>query len=618
VLAVPLLYHLVKRYFGTAAGLIAAFTLVVTPVAVATDRNNTMDTTLIFTLLLAAWAFIMAVDTGKLRWLLLGGVLVGIGFNIKMLQAFLPLPAFYALYFFGAKVGWRCKFGYLTLTTIVLLAVSLSWAIAVDLTPASQRPYIGSSKNNTVMELIVGHNGLDRLTGEGGLGGGGGFPGGGQMGPPANGQNGNFAPPGGQNGGSPLPAGQNGPFAPPSGQSGSFAPPTGQNGTVAPSGGTFQPGQGPGGGAGPGGPGFGGEIGGRSVFRLFTRPLANEIGWLLPFGLFSLAVVTVTSRLRLPVSIEHKGALLWGGWLLTELVFFSVAGFYHAYYLAMLAPPLAALVGMGVIKLWHMHERHKRLANVLLVLAGAVTVLFQVWVASQYVASPGWVIPGLALLVGGAVLLLTRMTTYRQTVVIGFACILCSMMLVPTVWSGLTTWAARPNVGLPGAYSGDSFQGPGGNFQSPGGNGPGFGGNSSPDTAYNSNSRDFQGSGGNFQGPGGGNDPSDIDENLVTYLEAHTQDTRYLVAVRSANQGDSYVLETKRPVLYVGGFLGTDPVIDAAGMQRLVDKGKLRYVLWDGFGGGRSDSSDIGTWLQSSCTLVTSASTRGGALYRCG
>ncbi len=125
VLSVWLLYHLVKRQFGTTAGLIAAAVLAVSPVSIAVERNNTMDATLIFALLLAAWAFLKATDTGKLTWLVLGGVLVGVGFNIKMLQAFLPVPAFFAVYFLGAKVGWGRKFGSLALAVIALVGVSL-------------------------------------------------------------------------------------------------------------------------------------------------------------------------------------------------------------------------------------------------------------------------------------------------------------------------------------------------------------------------------------------------------------------------------------------------------------------------------------------------------------
>ncbi len=56
VLSVIVLYHLVRRSFGAVAGLLAALILAITPITIATDRNNTMDSTLILALLLAAWA----------------------------------------------------------------------------------------------------------------------------------------------------------------------------------------------------------------------------------------------------------------------------------------------------------------------------------------------------------------------------------------------------------------------------------------------------------------------------------------------------------------------------------------------------------------------------------
>ena len=88
-----------------------------------------------------------------------------------MLQAFLPLPAFYVLYFFGTKGQWLKKASYLAAATVLLLAVSFSWAMAVDLTPASNRPYVDSSSHNSVMELIFGLEWSSRLTMFGGPGG---------------------------------------------------------------------------------------------------------------------------------------------------------------------------------------------------------------------------------------------------------------------------------------------------------------------------------------------------------------------------------------------------------------------------------------------------------------
>src|SRR5258708_10550328 len=164
VLSVALLYHLVARVYGKEAGLLAALALALTPITVVVDRNNTIDSLLILTLLLAAWAVSRACETGRLRWLLACAVLVGLGFNIKMLQAYLVLPAFVLMYLLSAPLRWRTRIWHLILALLVLLVVSLSWAIAVDLTPASARPFVSDSGTNSELSLILGYNGLGRLT----------------------------------------------------------------------------------------------------------------------------------------------------------------------------------------------------------------------------------------------------------------------------------------------------------------------------------------------------------------------------------------------------------------------------------------------------------------------
>jgi len=98
VLSVLLLYHLVRRHFGVVAGLLAALALAVSPISVVTNRNNTIDSTLVLTMLLGAWTVVKAAETGKWRWLMLTAVLVGLGFNIKMLEAYLVVPAYALLY----------------------------------------------------------------------------------------------------------------------------------------------------------------------------------------------------------------------------------------------------------------------------------------------------------------------------------------------------------------------------------------------------------------------------------------------------------------------------------------------------------------------------------------
>ncbi len=164
VLSVALLFHLVARSWGPAAGLLAALALAVTPISVVTERNNTIDSLLILTLLFGAWAATLAAERGHLRLLLLCAVCVGLGFNIKMLQAYLVLPAFALMYLFGPPVSWRKRLGHLGLALVVLLVVSLAWAVIVDLTPASQRPFVSDSGTNSELSLIFGYNGLGRFT----------------------------------------------------------------------------------------------------------------------------------------------------------------------------------------------------------------------------------------------------------------------------------------------------------------------------------------------------------------------------------------------------------------------------------------------------------------------
>ncbi|HET7078586.1 MAG TPA: glycosyltransferase family 39 protein, partial [Chloroflexia bacterium] len=115
IASVGLLYYLVRRLFGPLAASVAALALALTPIAVAVERGNNTDTWLMFTLLLAAWAVTRATEAGRFALLALSLALVGVAFNIKMLEAFIVLPAFYLLYLVAAPVGWRKRLLHLTL-----------------------------------------------------------------------------------------------------------------------------------------------------------------------------------------------------------------------------------------------------------------------------------------------------------------------------------------------------------------------------------------------------------------------------------------------------------------------------------------------------------------------
>src|SRR5665213_766046 len=163
ILSVALVYFLVRRRFDAWAAWIAALAIAVGPISVAVDRYNNTDECLVFVLLLAAWAMSLAVEKSSRGLLLLALALVGIGFNTKMLVAFIVLPTFYLLYWVGAVVPWKRRFADLIIGSLVLAVVALSWPLAVDFTPASERPFVGSTQDNSMISLSLGWNGFQRL-----------------------------------------------------------------------------------------------------------------------------------------------------------------------------------------------------------------------------------------------------------------------------------------------------------------------------------------------------------------------------------------------------------------------------------------------------------------------
>ena len=163
VAAAAVLYRAVKRVFGFAAGLLAAAALSVTPVFVALARSSNVDSILLLVMTLAASQLLRAVETGRIRHLFAAMALAGLGYNVKMLAAFMILPAFFITWLWAAKGPLPVRLRRMLAATLVLAAVSLSWSLAVDLTPAAARPYVGSSKNNSEIGLALGYNGLNRV-----------------------------------------------------------------------------------------------------------------------------------------------------------------------------------------------------------------------------------------------------------------------------------------------------------------------------------------------------------------------------------------------------------------------------------------------------------------------
>jgi 4-amino-4-deoxy-L-arabinose transferase-like glycosyltransferase len=176
VATVAVLYATVRRWFTPAAGLLAGAVLALTPVAVLMFRFNNPDALLVLLLTIAAYAVTRALEAASTRWLVLAGSLVGLGFLTKMMQAFFVVPAFGLVYLLAAPTSVRRRIWQLLLAGVAMFIAAAWWVVAVTLTPASARPYIGGSQHNSILELIFGYNGFGRLTGNetGSVTGGGG------------------------------------------------------------------------------------------------------------------------------------------------------------------------------------------------------------------------------------------------------------------------------------------------------------------------------------------------------------------------------------------------------------------------------------------------------------
>src|SRR6266478_5359322 len=309
VAAVALLDYLVRRRLGAWAGLLAGLFLAVMPVSVATDRSNNTESCLVLVLLLAAWALLVAAEGGS-RWLLmLSAALISLGFNVKMLAAFVVLPAFALVYALGAPLGWRRRIADLSVAGVVLVTLSLSWAVVYDLTPPDRRPFAGSTKRNSMVELAVDHNGLGRFVR--------------LSRPTINAGVGNASV-----GNASVGATGSGPAGVSSGER-----------TSQGSGGRWA------------------RLFVRTpvgTLRLANGQLAGQVGWFLPLALLGVTAAFLGTGRRLPLDPVQMSLLLWVAWAFTYGVVCSYAGgiFHYYYYLVLMAPPLAALAGIGVRICW--------------------------------------------------------------------------------------------------------------------------------------------------------------------------------------------------------------------------------------------------------------------------
>jgi 4-amino-4-deoxy-L-arabinose transferase-like glycosyltransferase len=493
--SVALVYGLTRRRFGRVAGGVAGLVLALTPMTVAISRHNNPDALLMLCSVAALWFLVRALEDGRTKWLVWAGVMVGLAFETKMAVALMVVPGIAAAWMWVAPRGRVAALKQLLAGGAAMVAVGGAWPLLVALTPASDRPWISGTSDNSIWSLIFGYNGLGRLDGQAG---------------------------------GPQAFGGGGPF---------------------------------GGASGP--------------LRLLNEALGGQAGWLLGVALVAGMAVLASSRLR-RADARTGWLIAVGGAFLTSAVAFSFAqGIFHPYYVSLLAPFTAALVGAGAVGLAR---------SALAPLAIAAGVLVELAILKES-SGLGWLPPVLVVVGGAAVLALALGRARIRSAALAMA--LAALMIAPATWSFQTLGHATSGTFPAGGAATASF----------GGAGAGFGGGAPP--------------GGMRGGPGGS---SESLTEATAYAKAHGGGT---IAVSSQQGASATIIDSGADLAALGGFSGRESEVSVDWLAQAVKDGRVRWVIADSTTAGPGQDGRVGASKLMTAVAATCKQTSVSGLYDC-
>ena len=528
VATVAILMATVRRTFGGAASIIAGLVTALTPAAVLIFRYNNPDALLTLLLVGGACALVRALESDRIRWLALAGVLMGLAFETKLLQAYLVLPAFAITYAIAGRGSVRRRIAGLVVAAVSVTLASAWWIVPMTVLPLAARAFVGGSTDGSALNLVLSYDGLGRIFGTSAGGGGG------------------------------------------------------------------------------GGASFSGTPG---ILRLFNSELGGQIAWLLPLSMIGLVAGIVARGRAVRTDRARAAFLLWGLWLAVHAVVFSfMSGTIHSYYTVVMAPAVGALVGGGVVAMWRARERHPVVGVALgLAITGSAGVAMMLLDRTPSFV-PGLGIAILAVTAATVPVLAIRATGRNAKVQLAAACVGLAMLLAAPAAYAVDTMQT--------AYSGGTAAaGPAAN-----GSDSAFGGNGGP--GGNPGNFDGQAPTGvpTVGGMAGGGMGSSLDTATLDYLVASQGSATWLVAVSNSTSAGQIELSTGRAVMSMGGFTGSDNALTLAQLKAYVAAGELRFIETGGQGGGGqggSASTEVSSWVASTCTAVTVNGTTSSSVYDC-
>ncbi|MEU6235074.1 glycosyltransferase family 39 protein [Kitasatospora sp. NPDC047058] len=579
VATVATLYATVRRRFSPLAGLLAGGALALTPVAVLMFRFNNPDALLVLLLTLAAYGLVRATEAAGTRWLVFTGVMFGLAFLTKTLQAFLVLPAFALVYLVVAPTGlWR-RVRQLLLAGLAMLVAGGWWVAIVELVPASARPYVGGSQDNSFLSLTFGYNGLGRLNGDetGSVGGGG-----------------------------RLPAGVEAPAGAGRGMGG-----WGETGITRM---------------------FDGDIGGQIAWLLpaalvlllaglwATRRHARTDTARAAFLVWGGWLVCTALTFSFMSGIFHQYYTVALAPAVAALVGMGVDGLWRARhrlpYAALLAGTLAVTAVWAYLLLRRSAEFLPWLRWAVLIggLAAAVALLLAGRLGARFATVAGLV--GLAAALGGpaAYAVDTVNTPHTGSIVTAGPAVAGGRGMGPGGMRGGPFPAGgelfvngRPVApgqnGAPGGAPGGQLGGqiPGG---APGQLPGGQGGQGGQDGRTGGNGTDGRGGRGGFGGMPGGGAPGGmggllngarVSDEAAAALAQDAGRYTWAAATSGSQNAASYQLASGVPVMALGGFNGTDPSLSLSAFQQYVQEGRIHWFIGGGSRGAAGPNATGGT-----------------------
>ena len=113
---------------------------------------------------------------------------------------------------------------------------------------------------------------------------------------------------------------------------------------------------------------------------------------------------------------------------------------------------------------------------------------------------------------------------------------------------------------------------------------------------------------GAFAGAGIGG--ATVNTQLENYILANTTNETWILAVPSSQTAAGLIIQTGKPVMAIGGFSGSDRILNITSLTALIQEGKVRDFLTGGMGGGGTEggmnagNSEIFSWVSAHCTPV--------------